>query len=243
LFHLTAKLGIPTHFAQKHCSTLATDFHVSNNSQQYLCIDKPILCMNIPQSSKLQTFPYLLLASKSPRRHQLLRDAGFQFDYVGIEADEDFPPSLPPEEICQFLAKHKSMHHQSPIGENVLVTADTIVYINGQVLNKPQSVEEAHAMLRTLSNQTHSVFTGVCLRTDEQLHAFYDRTDVTFHALSDAEIAHYVEQYQPFDKAGSYGVQDWMGYVGVKGIQGCFYNVMGFPVAKFYRELAAFCQR
>lgn len=193
--------------------------------------------------SNSNSFPHLLLASKSPRRHQLLRDAGFQFDYVGIEADEDFPPSLPPEEICQFLAKHKSMHHQSPIGANVLVTADTIVYINGQVLNKPQSVEEAHAMLRTLSNQTHSVFTGVCLRTDEQLHAFYDRTDVTFHALSDAEIAHYVEQYQPFDKAGSYGVQDWMGYVGVKGIQGCFYNVMGFPVAKFYRELAAFCQR
>jgi septum formation protein len=191
----------------------------------------------------LTPFPDLLLASKSPRRHQLLRDAGFNFEYVAIEADEDFNDTLAPEDICQFLAKHKSMHHHSPMGEKVLVTADTIVYINGKVLNKPQTTEEAHEMLRTLSNQTHSVYTGVCLRNDLKLHTFYDRTDVTFHPLTEDEIAHYVEQYQPFDKAGSYGVQDWMGYVGVKGIQGCFYNVMGFPVAKFYRELASFCQR
>jgi septum formation protein len=187
-------------------------------------------------------FPELLLASKSPRRHQLLRDAGFQFDYIDIDADEDFPSTLPPEEICMFLAKHKSLHHQAAINEKVLVTADTIVYINNQVLNKPQSLEEAHYMLRTLSNQTHSVYTGVCLRNDAKLHTFYDRTDVTFHPLSDEQIAYYVEHFKPFDKAGSYGVQDWMGYVGVKGIQGCFYNVMGFPVAKFYRELIAFCQ-
>lgn len=194
-------------------------------------------------NAPIPQFPKLLLASKSPRRHQLLRDAGFHFEYIDIDADEAFDDTQSPEEICQFLAKHKSLHHQQPIGNHVLVTADTIVYINGQVLNKPQSIEESHAMLRTLSNHTHSVYTGVCLRTDGQLHTFYDRTDVTFHDLSDAEIAHYVEQYQPFDKAGSYGVQDWMGYVGVKGIQGCFYNVMGFPVAKFYRELAAFCRR
>jgi septum formation protein len=193
-----------------------------------------------PNNSNL--FPKLLLASKSPRRHQLLRDAGFQFDYIDIDADEDFPPTLPPEEICMFLAKHKSMHHAAAIADKVLVTADTIVYINGQVLNKPQTVEEAHDMLRTLSNQTHSVYTGVCLRNEEKVQTFFDRTDVTFHPLTDEQIAYYVEHYKPFDKAGSYGVQDWMGYVGVKGIQGCFYNVMGFPVAKFYRELSAFCQ-
>ena len=187
-------------------------------------------------------FPKILLASKSPRRHQLLRDAGFQFQYIDIDADENFPADLPPEDICQFLAEHKSLHHQAPINENVLVTADTIVYINNQVLNKPQSVEEAHAMLRTLSNQTHSVYTGVCLRNDSKIYTFYDRTDVTFHPLSDQEIGYYVAHYKPLDKAGSYGVQDWMGYIGVKGIQGCFYNVMGFPVAKFYRELNAFCQ-
>lgn len=141
-----------------------------------------------------------------------------------------------------FLAQHKSQHHHQPIGERVLITADTIVYIDGQVLNKPQSVEEAQQMLQTLSNQTHSVYTGVCLRNDEKTHTFYDHTQVSFHDLTPAEIAHYVAHYKPFDKAGSYGVQDWMGYVGVKGIQGCFYNVMGFPVAKFYRELAAFCK-
>ena len=216
--------------------------HISNTSPQYLCKSNFHASMHNSQSQPSNTFPNLLLASKSPRRHQLLRDAGFQFDYIAIEADEDFPPTLSPEEICQFLAKHKSMHHHESIGENVLVTADTIVYINGQVLNKPQSVDEAHAMLHSLSNETHSVFTGVCLRSDAKIHTFCDRTDVTFHPLSDEQIAYYVEHYKPFDKAGSYGVQDWMGYVGVKGIQGCFYNVMGFPVAKFYRELTAFCQ-
>jgi septum formation protein len=195
-----------------------------------------------PSLNALPKFPKLLLASKSPRRHQLLRDAGFDFEYIDIDANEDFPPTLLPEEICMFLAKHKSMHHTAPIGDKVLVTADTIVYINGQVLNKPQTVEEAHKMLRTLSNQTHSVYTGVCVRNEDKVQTFFDRTDVTFHPLTDEQIAHYVEHHKPFDKAGSYGVQDWMGYVGVKGIQGCFYNVMGFPVAKFYRELSAFCQ-
>ena len=191
----------------------------------------------------MPSFPTLLLASKSPRRHQLLRDAGFAFDYVEIDADESYPDHLAPEEICTFLAKHKSQHHQSPIQEKILVTADTIVFINNRVLNKPANAQEAAEMLTALSNQTHTVYTGVCLRTDNHLHTFYDKTEVTFHPLSAAEIQHYIENFAPYDKAGSYGVQDWMGYIGVKGIQGCFYNVMGFPIAKFYRELSAFCQR
>ena len=195
-----------------------------------------------PSLNALPKFPKLLLASKSPRRHQLLRDAGFDFEYIDIDANEDFPPTLLPEEICMFLAKHKSMHHTAPIGDKVLVTADTIVYINNQVLNKPANAKEAAEMLNALSNQTHTVFTGVCLRNDFNTHTFHDKTEVTFHPLSAAEIQHYIENFAPFDKAGSYGLQDWMGYVGVKGIQGCFYNVMGFPVAKFYRELSAFCR-
>jgi len=195
-----------------------------------------------PSLNALPKFPKLLLASKSPRRHQLLRDAGFDFEYIDIDADEDFPPTLPPEEICMFLAQHKSLHHHQPIQEKILVTADTIVYINNQVLNKPANAKEAAEMLNALSNQTHTVYTGVCLRNDFNTHTFHDKTEVTFHPLSAAEIQHYIENFAPFDKAGSYGVQDWMGYVGVKGIQGCFYNVMGFPVAKFYRELSAFCQ-
>lgn len=191
----------------------------------------------------MSTFPSLLLASKSPRRHQLLRDAGFNFQYVDIEADESYPHHLAPEEICTFLAKHKSLHHLPPIQEKILVTADTIVYINNRVLNKPANAQEATEMLQRLSNQTHTVFTGVCLRNDHHTHTFYDKTEVTFHPLSAEEIQHYIENFAPYDKAGSYGVQDWMGYIGVKGIQGCFYNVMGFPIAKFYRELLAFCQR
>jgi septum formation protein len=195
-----------------------------------------------PSLNALPTFPKLLLASKSPRRHQLLRDAGFDFEYIDINADEDYPANLPPHEICEFLAQHKSLHHQQPIQEKILVTADTIVYINNQVLNKPANAQEAAEMLNALSNQTHTVYTGVCLRNDIHTHTFHDKTEVTFHPLTNAEIQHYIANFAPFDKAGSYGVQDWMGYVGVKGIQGCFYNVMGFPVAKFYRELAAFCQ-
>ena len=191
----------------------------------------------------MSTFPSLLLASKSPRRHQLLRDAGFNFQYIDIEADESYPHHLAPEEICTFLAKHKSLHHHSPIQEKILVTADTIVYINNRVLNKPANAQEATEMLQRLSNQTHTVCTGVCLRNDQHTHTFYDKTEVTFHPLSAEEIQHYIENFAPYDKAGSYGVQDWMGYIGVKGIQGCFYNVMGFPIAKFYRELLAFCQR
>ena len=191
----------------------------------------------------MSTFPSLLLASKSPRRHQLLRDAGFNFQYVDIEADESYPHHLAPEEICTFLAKHKSLHHHSPIQEKILVTADTIVYINNRVLNKPANAQDATEMLQRLSNQTHTVFTGVCLRNDHHTHTFYDKTEVTFHPLSAEEIQYYIENFAPYDKAGSYGVQDWMGYIGVKGIQGCFYNVMGFPIAKFYRELLAFCQR
>ncbi len=195
-----------------------------------------------PSLNALPKFPKLLLASKSPRRHQLLRDAGFDFEYIDINADEDYPANLPPQEICEFLAQHKSLHHHQPIQEKILVTADTIVYINNQVLNKPTNAEEAAEMLNALSNQTHTVYTGVCLRNDFNTHTFHDKTEVTFHPSSADEIQHYIAKFAQFEKAGSTGVQDWMGYVGVKGIQGCFYNVMGFPVAKFYRELSAFCQ-
>lgn len=188
----------------------------------------------------MPNFPKLLLASKSPRRHQLLRDAGFDFDYVKIEANEDFPPHLSPEKICTFLAEHKSNHYPENIGNKVLVTADTIVFIDGKVLNKPANSSDAHLMLRALSGNTHSVFTGVCLRNDHKSYSFFEHTQVTFHDLSDQEIAFYIQTHAPFDKAGAYGVQDWMGYIGVQGIQGCFYNVMGFPVAKFYRELSKF---
>lgn len=182
----------------------------------------------------------MLLASKSPRRHQLLRDSGFDFTYVDIDAEESFPDDLKREEVSRYLALKKAEHFTDSIGHNVLVTADTIVCLDYEVINKPDDAEHAFEMLQKLNGKMHEVFTGVCLKNDDKSYVFHQRSEVFFHRLSDEEIRFYIEKYKPFDKAGSYGVQDWMGYVGVEKINGCFYNVMGFPVAKFYRELRDF---
>lgn len=185
-------------------------------------------------------FPKLLLASKSPRRHEIFKLAGFDFDIVQIDADESYPKNLKGAEVCRFLSEHKSGHYKEEIGNRVLVTADTIVCIDDMVLNKPKDANEAETMLNMLSNRTHIVHTGCTLRTDDKLHTFHESTEVTFKELSSIEIKEYIQNCQPFDKAGSYGIQDWMGVIGVKKINGCFYNVMGFPSAKFYRELSLF---
>lgn len=181
--------------------------------------------------------PHLLLASKSPRRQQLLKDAGFSYDFIDIEVDEDFDSALKKEEICMYLSQKKANAFEGKLENNVLVAADTIVWVDNQVLNKPQNAEEAFQMLSQLSGNTHVVFTGVTLKSEKGMHTFYDQTEVTFYLLSPKEIEFYIQEHAPFDKAGAYGVQDWMGYIGVKEIKGCFYNVMGFPIAKFYREL------
>ncbi len=214
-------------------------------------------------------FPKILLASQSPRRKEILSMAGFEFEVVSIQADEDFPRELKAHEICEYLSLHKSqqfigsnsinmsnnnqrnslndLHRNvsdnlnSSIPDNhLLVTADTIVWVDNEVLNKPENNEEAQQMLRKLSGKTHTVYTGVTLRNAEKCHTFHDATQVEFYPLTDEEIHLYIQNCRPFDKAGSYGIQDWMGTIGVKGIQGCFYNVMGFPSAKFYRELKSF---
>lgn len=185
-------------------------------------------------------FPTILLASKSPRRHQILKEAGFAFEYVDIEADEEFPDYLKPHEVCEYLAAHKANHFSGPYDGKILVTADTIVCLDEEVINKPADAEDAARMLRKLSGRMHEVFTGVCIRTADKNHVFHQRSEVHFHQLSDREIAYYISNFKPFDKAGAYGVQDWMGYLGVEKINGCFYNVMGFPAARFYRELQAF---
>ena len=185
-------------------------------------------------------FPHILLASKSPRRHQLLKDAGFNFTYADIHAEESFPVNLNRFEVACFLAEKKAAHFDKAIGQSVLVTADTIVCLGKEVINKPVDEKDAFHMLRKLSGQMHEVYTGVCLKNDVKTTVFYERTEVYFHELTDEEILHYIANFKPFDKAGAYGVQDWMGYVGVKKVNGCFYNVMGFPVARFYRELQNF---
>jgi septum formation protein len=188
-------------------------------------------------------FPTLLLASKSPRRHQIFREAGLHFEVVNIDAEEDFPDYLVREQVCEFLASHKASHFTETLNKQILVTADTIVCLGNRVINKPADKEEAVEMLTALSGKTHEVFTGVCMRNAERQQVFHERSEVEFYPLSRKEIDYYIEAYKPFDKAGAYGVQDWMGYMGVKRINGCFYNVMGFPMARFYRELQDFILR
>lgn len=181
----------------------------------------------------------LLLASKSPRRRQLLSELGFPIEFVDLNVDEHTDNTIPATEIAQFLAHRKAMAY--PVGQlkddEVLVTADTVVVHNNKVLGKPIDREEAIAMLRSLSGDRHTVYTGVCLRSNQQEYSFTEATDVFFTPLSDEVITYYIDNYQPYDKAGAYGIQEWIGMVAVERIEGCYYNVMGLPVAQLYRTL------
>lgn len=183
----------------------------------------------------------ILLASKSPRRQQLFQETGFNFKIVNIDADESFDAHKTPAEISEFLAKHKAAHYHEALKSNqLLVTADTIVYSENNVLNKPNSEDEAFEMLSFLSGKTHQVYTGVAVKSLKSECVFHESTEVTFKTLTQQEIWHYIKTASPMDKAGSYGVQDWMGFVGVSSINGCFYNVMGFPMSRFWKELNYF---
>lgn len=198
--------------------------------------------LNTEYSAPLPQFQFeILLASKSPRRHQLFKETGFNFQVISVDADESFDAQKTPAEISEFLAKHKASQYDESLENNqLLVTADTIVYSENRVLNKPSSEQEASEMLSFLSGRTHQVFTGVAVKSMEQERVFHESTEVTFKTLSHQEIWHYIKTASPMDKAGSYGVQDWMGYVGVSSINGCFYNVMGFPMSRFWKELNYF---
>lgn len=182
------------------------------------------------------------LASASPRRRELLK--GLDIDFTvepGKDEREVFSEGLPHTEIPAFLARHKSetFHRELAPGE-VLITADTLVFLDEQILGKPHDAEEAAAMLRALSGRTHTVITGMALRTREKMHSFIDVTEVDFRPLTDDEIAYYIEHYRPFDKAGAYGIQEWIGYVGITAIRGSYFNVMGLPVQRLYMELCNF---
>lgn len=181
----------------------------------------------------------IILASNSPRRKELM--SGLGVDYIVRtlpDVDESYPSTLVGAEIPKYIACQKADAYRTMIqpGE-LLITADTIVWLDGQVLGKPQGKEGAIEMLRTLSGKSHQVFTGVCLTTTEWQKSFTAASDVTFDVLTEDEIQYYVELYQPMDKAGSYGVQEWIGYIGVKSISGSFYNIMGLPIQKLYGEL------
>lgn len=181
----------------------------------------------------------VILASNSPRRKELLSGLGLEYEVKVMPGiDETYPDTLPTEEVPVYIAREKAEAYRKSIAEDeLIITADTVVCIDGEVLGKPADEAEAYAMLRKLAGRTHLVITGVCFTTAQFQKSFAAVTEVTFDQLTDEEISFYVEKYRPFDKAGAYGVQEWIGYVGVTGMNGSFYNVMGLPVQRLYQEL------
>ena len=183
----------------------------------------------------------IILASKSPRRQQLLSDLGLQFETIVTDTDESFPEDMPVNEVAAFLAEKKANSFSEKIDETQLViTADTIVALGDRVLNKPGDATHACEMLQALSGKKHEVITGVCLFSKTKKVVFSARTSVWFKELSDEQINFYIENYKPFDKAGAYGIQEWIGYVGIYRIDGSYFNVMGLPVQQLYTHLANF---
>lgn len=184
-------------------------------------------------------FP-LILASKSPRRQELLKQAGFSFSVQTKDTDEDFPASLPPEQVARFLAEKKADAFKNELENEILIAADTTVLAGNQLLNKPSSPEEASQMLHLLSGRSHKVISGVCLLHQNSLCSFDDTTEVCFRKLTEKEIDFYIREYKPFDKAGAYGIQEWIGLTGIEKIRGSYYNVMGLPVHMVYNRLQEF---
>ena len=182
---------------------------------------------------------HLVLASNSPRRRELLAGLGIPFEVrVMPGIDESYPDSLNPSDIPIHIATRKAQaYHDIMAANELIITADTVVVCGDAILGKPVDAADATRMLHLLSGRTHQVVTGVCLTTLWQQHSFSVTTHVTFKPLSDKEIQYYIQHYKPFDKAGSYGIQEWIGYIGVTRLEGSYYNVMGLPVQRIYSEL------
>lgn len=181
----------------------------------------------------------LLLASNSPRRRELLAGLDIPMEVVKLkDVDETHPVGLAGPDIPMHIARLKMNAYNMPLADDeVLITADTIVWVDGQELGKPKDAADAERMLRLLSGKTHQVFTGVCLRSNKATREFVSQTDVTFVTLTDEQIHYYIDNYKPFDKAGAYGIQEWIGYVGCSGLDGSYFNVMGLPVQRLSVEL------
>ena len=180
----------------------------------------------------------IILASKSPRRTELLAGLGVEFTSKTKDTEEDFPEAMDPFFVPRYLAEKKALAFKDDLEEkDLLITADTVVIVNGEILNKPTDKAEALRMLEKLSGNVHQVITGVCMMDQKKTLSFEDQTEVHFKALDQAELLSYIDRFQPFDKAGAYGVQEWIGYVAVYKMVGSFYNVMGLPVHRIYEEL------
>ena len=185
---------------------------------------------------------HIILASKSPRRQELLRGMGVEFEILTKETDETFPHEIPLEEVPKYLSLQKSLaftDEELP-SDYLLITSDTVVICEGEILGKPKDREDAARMLQLLSDKIHHVVTGVTVRSAEKTESFAVRSNVTFAQLDAEEIDYYIEHCKPYDKAGAYGIQEWIGYVGISGLEGSFYNVMGLPTRKLYQCLKGF---
>ncbi len=184
----------------------------------------------------------LILASNSPRRQQLLKGLDVDFEIWSTNhEDESYPDDLPVEQVPTYLAKHKASFFTERLSnDTILITCDTVVVCNGNVLGKPVDLADAVAILKQLSGNRHTVITGVCLSTANKSSCFSSFTDVYFRHLTDEEIEYYIERYKPYDKAGAYGIQEWIGYVAIERIEGSYFNVMGLPVQKLHNELLNF---
>lgn len=185
---------------------------------------------------------HLLLASKSPRRRELLSQMRLQFNVVTIGGiDESYPGDIPALEVPAYIAGRKADAYHSMLRNNeLIITADTVVVLGDRIMGKPKDIDEAIEMLLALSDNTHTVVSGVCIVTKERRTVFTSKTDVKFGHISEEEARYYVENYLPLDKAGAYGIQEWIGCVAVESIHGSFYNVMGLPVHQLYKELQNF---
>lgn len=184
---------------------------------------------------------HYILGSKSPRRQQLLRSLGINFDVKVKDMDETYPGELSIEEIPVYLARKKAESYIVDLKEQeLLITADTIVCYGSNVLGKPANIDEAREMLQTLSGHIHQVVSGVCLTSSKKQTTFYAITNVEFKQLTEKEIEYYLSKFKPFDKAGAYGIQEWIGSIGIIHIEGSFYNVMGLPIQKLYEEIQKF---
>lgn len=180
---------------------------------------------------------HILLASNSPRRKQFLTDLGLTFTVQPANVNEEYPPELKGKDIALFIAEQKASAFTDISPNELVITCDTIVWHNHTAFGKPYDKAEAVEMLQQLSGKTHEVISAVCLKSGTKNHLFYDITRVTFNNLSNEDIAYYVDQYKPFDKAGAYGIQEWIGLIGIEKIEGSYTNVVGMPMEKLYNEL------
>ena len=182
----------------------------------------------------------IVLASQSPRRHQLMKSTGWDFEVVVRPVDEPIPAGFSPREVAMFLAEHKAKAYTDIARDKIVVTADTLVVRDEELIGKPKDEADAFNMLKSLVGRSHGVVSGVALYHQEQIHSFVEETRVHFVPLSDEEIRYYIDTCHPLDKAGAYGIQDWIGMVGISGLEGDYYNVMGLPVYRLYKEMKMF---